>query len=153
MPDLLLELFSEEIPARMQRRAADDLKSLVTNALVDAGLTYEGAKAFATPRRLALHIAGLPVASQATREERKGPRVGSPAQALEGFLRGAGLSSIEEATIQSDPKKGEFYIAVIEKPGRPAEKIIADVMPGIIRNFPGPSPCAGAQARCAGCAR
>lgn len=138
MPDLLLELFSEEIPARMQRRAADDLKSLVTNALVDAGLTYEGAKAFATPRRLALHIAGLPVASQATREERKGPRVGSPAQALEGFLRGAGLSSIEEATIQSDPKKGEFYIAVIEKPGRPAEKIIADVMPGIIRNFPWP---------------
>ncbi len=138
MPDLLLELFSEEIPARMQRRAADDLKSLVTNALVEAGLTYEGAKAFATPRRLALHIAGLPVASKATREERKGPRVGSPAQALEGFLRGAGLSSIEEATIQSDPKKGEFYIAVIEKPGRPAEEIIADVMPGIIRNFPWP---------------
>ncbi|MFN3497673.1 MAG: glycine--tRNA ligase subunit beta, partial [Pannonibacter indicus] len=138
MPDLLLELFSEEIPARMQRRAADDLKSLVTNALVEAGLTYEGAKAFATPRRLALHIAGLPVASKATREERKGPRVGSPAQALEGFLRGAGLSSIEEATIQSDPKKGEFYIAVIEKPGRPAEQIIADVMPGIIRNFPWP---------------
>lgn len=138
MPDLLLELFSEEIPARMQRRAADDLKSLVTNALVEAGLTYEGAKAFATPRRLALHIAGLPVASKATREERKGPRVGSPAQALEGFLRGAGLSSIEEATIQSDPKKGEFYIAIIEKPGRPAEEIIADVMPGIIRNFPWP---------------
>ncbi|CUA94989.1 glycine--tRNA ligase subunit beta [Pannonibacter indicus] len=138
MPDLLLELFSEEIPARMQRRAADDLKSLVTNALVEAGLTYEGAKAFATPRRLALHIAGLPVASKATREERKGPRVGSPAQALEGFLRGAGLSSIEEATIQSDPKKGEFYIAVIEKPGRPAEQIIAEVMPGIIRNFPWP---------------
>ncbi|MEH0073718.1 glycine--tRNA ligase subunit beta [Pannonibacter sp. Pt2] len=138
MPDLLLELFSEEIPARMQRRAADDLKSLVTNALVEAGLTYEGAKAFATPRRIALHIAGLPVASQATREERKGPRVGSPAQALEGFLRGAGLSSIEEATIQSDPKKGEFYIAIIEKPGRPAEEIIADVMPGIIRNFPWP---------------
>ncbi len=138
MPDLLLELFSEEIPARMQRRAADDLKSLVTNALVEAGLTYEGAKAFATPRRLALHIAGLPVASKATREERKGPRVGSPAQALEGFLRGAGLSSIEEATIQSDPKKGEFYIAVIEKLGRPAEEIIADVMPGIIRNFPWP---------------
>ena len=138
MPDLLLELFSEEIPARMQRRAADDLKSLVTNTLVEAGLTYEGAKAFATPRRLALHIAGLPVASKATREERKGPRVGSPAQALEGFLRGAGLASIEEATIQSDPKKGEFYIAVIEKPGRPAEQIIAEAMPGIIRNFPWP---------------
>ena len=84
MPDLLLELFSEEIPARMQRRAADNLKSLVTNALVDAGLTYEGAKAFVTPRRLALHVAGLPAASKATREERKGPRVGAPEKALEG---------------------------------------------------------------------
>lgn len=78
MPDLLLELFSEEIPARMQRKAAEDLKSLVTNALVDAGLPYEGAKAFATPRRLALHVAGVPAGSAATREERKGPRVGSP---------------------------------------------------------------------------
>ncbi|MBD8893068.1 glycine--tRNA ligase subunit beta [Roseibium litorale] len=138
MPDLLLELFSEEIPARMQRRAAEDLKSLVTNALVDAGLPYEGAKAFATPRRLALHVAGVPAASSATREERKGPRVGSPEKAIEGFLRGAGLSSLDEATIQADPKKGEFYVAVIEKPGRPAIDIIADFMPGIIRNFPWP---------------
>lgn len=138
MPDLLLELFSEEIPARMQRRAAEDLKSLVTNALVDAGLPYEGAKAFATPRRLALHVAGVPAASSATREERKGPRVGSPEKAIEGFLRGAGLSSLDEASIQSDPKKGEFYVAVIEKPGRPAIDIIADFMPGIIRNFPWP---------------
>lgn len=138
MPDLLLELFSEEIPARMQRRAAEDLKSLVTNALVDAGLHYEGAKAFATPRRLALHVAGVPAASSATREERKGPRVGSPEKAIEGFLRGAGLASLDEATIQADPKKGEFYVAVIEKPGRPAIDIIADFMPGIIRNFPWP---------------
>ena len=136
MPDLLLELFSEEIPARMQRRAADDLKSLVTNALVDAGLPYEGAKAFATPRRLALHVAGIPKASAATREERKGPRVGSPEKAVEGFLRGAGLASVEEAQIQNDPKKGDFYVAVIEKPGRPAIDIIAEFMPGIIRGFP-----------------
>ncbi|MFD1695220.1 glycine--tRNA ligase subunit beta [Roseibium aestuarii] len=138
MPDLLLELFSEEIPARMQRRAAEDLKSLVTNALVEAGLPYEGAKAFATPRRLTLHVAGVPAASSATREERKGPRVGSPEKALEGFLRGAGLNSIDEATIQSDPKKGDFYVAVIEKPGRSAIEVLSDVMPGIIRNFPWP---------------
>ncbi|MBD8877934.1 glycine--tRNA ligase subunit beta [Roseibium polysiphoniae] len=138
MPDLLLELFSEEIPARMQRRAAEDLKSLVTNALVDAGLPYEGAKGFATPRRLVLHVAGVPAASAATREERKGPRVGSPDKAVEGFLRGAGLSSIDEATIQSDPKKGEFYVAVIEKPGRQAIDIIAEFMPGLIKGFPWP---------------
>ncbi|PVB63018.1 glycine--tRNA ligase subunit beta [Labrenzia sp. 011] len=138
MPDLLLELFSEEIPARMQRKAAEDLKSLVTNALVEAGLPYEGAKAFATPRRLALHVAGVPVGSAATREERKGPRVGSPEKAVEGFLRGAGLSSVDEATIQNDPKKGDFYVAVIEKPGRPAIDIIAGFMPEILRNFPWP---------------
>lgn len=138
MPDLLLELFSEEIPARMQRRAAEDLKSLVTNALVDAGLTYEGAKAFVTPRRLALQVAGLPTGSNATREERKGPRVGAPEKAVQGFLRGAGLDSIDDAEIQSDPKKGEFYVAVIEKPGRDTTDIVADVMPGIIRNFPWP---------------
>lgn len=138
MPDLLLELFSEEIPARMQRRAAEDLKSLVTNALVDAGVTYEGAKAFSTPRRLTLHIAGLTAGSKPTREERKGPRVGSPEKALEGFLRGAGLASIDEAQIVSDPKKGDFYVAVIEKPGRATADIIAEAMPGIIRNFPWP---------------
>ncbi len=138
MPDLLLELFSEEIPARMQRKAAEDLKTLVTNALVDAGLPYEGAKAFATPRRLALHVAGVPVGSTATREERKGPRVGAPEKAVEGFLRGAGLASIEEAGIKNDPKKGDFYVAVIEKPGRTAIDIIADFMPGILRGFPWP---------------
>lgn len=138
MPDLLLEFFSEEIPARMQRRAAEDLKSLVTNALVDAGLPYEGAKAYFTPRRLALHVAGVPAGSAATREERKGPRVGAPEKAVEGFLRGAGLVSIDEATIQTDPKKGDFYVAVIEKPGRDAKDIIAGFMPGIVRNFPWP---------------
>lgn len=138
MPDLLLELFSEEIPARMQRKAAEDLKTLVTNALVDAGLPYEGAKAFATPRRLALHVAGVPAGSAATREERKGPRVGAPDKAVEGFLRGAGLASVEEASIQNDPKKGDFYVAVIEKPGRSAIDIIAEFMPGILRGFPWP---------------
>ncbi|MEQ9688169.1 MAG: glycine--tRNA ligase subunit beta, partial [Bauldia litoralis] len=105
MPDLLLELFSEEIPARMQRKAADDLRKLVTDALVEAGLVYEGARAFATPRRLALTVHGLPARSPDTREERKGPRVGAPDKAIEGFLRGAGLSSIEQATIQ-ETKKG-----------------------------------------------
>ena len=138
MPDLLLELFSEEIPARMQRRAAEDLKSLVTAALVDQGLPYEGAKAFWTPRRLALQVAGLPVASAPTREERKGPRIGAPEKALEGFLRGAGLTSIDQATIQNDPKKGDFYVAIIEKPGRSALDIIAQFMPELIRAFPWP---------------
>jgi glycyl-tRNA synthetase beta chain len=106
MPDLLLELFSEEIPARMQRRAAEDLKKLITGGLVDAGLTYEGARAFATPRRLTLSITGLLASSPDISEERKGPRVGVPEQALQGFLRSAGLSSIDEATIQS--QKGRF---------------------------------------------
>ena len=137
MPDLLLELFSEEIPARMQRRAADDLRRLVTDALVNAGLVYEGAKAFATPRRLALTVHGVPPRSPDQREERKGPRVGAPEKAIEGFLRGAGLETIEQATVQQD-KKGDFYVALIEKPGRPAPEVIAEFMPGIIRSFPWP---------------
>ncbi|KFG69773.1 glycine--tRNA ligase subunit beta [Microvirga sp. BSC39] len=138
MPDLLLELFSEEIPARMQRRAAEDLKKLVTDALVERGFLYEGAKAFATPRRLALHIAGLPVKGQDVREERKGPRVGSPEAAIQGFLKGAGLASIDQAKIESDPKKGEFYVAVIEKPGRSTPDVLAEILPNIVKNFPWP---------------
>src|SRR5918994_889018 len=138
MPDLLLELFSEEIPARMQRRAAEDLRKLVTDALVERGFAYEGAKAFATPRRLALHVAGLPVKGQDVREERKGPRVGSPEAAVHGFLKGAGLSSIDQAKIESDPKKGEFYVAVIEKPGRSTPDVLAEILPGIVKNFPWP---------------
>ena len=137
MPDLLLELFSEEIPARMQRRAAEDLQKLVTQALVDAGLVYEGAKAFATPRRLALTVHGLPARSPDQREERKGPRVGAPEKAVEGFLKSAGLSSIDQATVQAD-KKGDFYVAVIEKPGRAAPEVIAEVLPNILRTFPWP---------------
>jgi len=138
MPDLLLELFSEEIPARMQRRAAEDLKKLVTDALVERGFLYEGAQAFATPRRLALTIMGLPVKGQDVREERKGPRVGSPDAAIQGFLKGAGLASIDQAKIESDPKKGEFYVAVIEKPGRATTDVLAEILPQIVRNFPWP---------------
>ncbi|WP_414831884.1 glycine--tRNA ligase subunit beta [Afifella sp. YEN Y35] len=138
MPDLLIELFSEEIPARMQARAAEDLKRLVTDGLVEAGLTYEGAKGFATPRRLALTVHGVTARSADVKEERKGPRVGAPEKALEGFLRSAGLASIDDAKIESDPKKGDFYVAVIEKPGRAAEEIVAELLPQVIRNFPWP---------------
>ncbi|KQW80174.1 glycine--tRNA ligase subunit beta [Devosia sp. Root413D1] len=138
MPELLVELFSEEIPARMQRKAAEDLKKAVTNALVDAGLVYEGAKAFVTPRRLALTVTGLPARSPDTREERKGPRVGSPQQAIDGFLKAAGLGSIEEAKIEADPKKGEFYVAHIKKKGAEATDILATLLPKVITGFDWP---------------
>ena len=138
MPDLLLELRSEEIPARMQRKAAGDLKKLVTDALVEAGLTYEGAREYWTPRRLTLDIRGLNARSSDVREDIKGPATSAPEQAIQGFLRKAGLASVSEAHVHSDPKKGDFYVAHLVKPGRPADDIIADVMPGIIRNFPWP---------------
>ena len=138
MPDLLLELFSEEIPARMQRQAADDLKRLVTNALVAADVTYEGAQGFATPRRLALHIVGLAEAQPHRREERKGPRVDAPEGAIQGFLKSAGLARIEDARIEKDAKKGEFYVAVIERPGRPTRELLAEILPAIMRAFPWP---------------
>jgi glycyl-tRNA synthetase beta chain len=150
MPDLLLELFSEEIPARMQRKAADDLRKLVTDALVERGLVYEGAKAFATPRRLALHIAGLPVRGSAIREERKGPRVGAPDAAVQGFLKAAGLASLDQATIVSDPKKGDSYVAIIEKPGQETVAAIAEVVPAVIRSFPWPKSMRWGQASAAG---
>ncbi|OPF97194.1 glycine--tRNA ligase subunit beta [Rhodopseudomonas palustris] len=138
MPDLLIELFSEEIPARMQAKAADDLKGLVTNGLVDAGLTYESAGAFATPRRLALTVHGLNTRSPDIREEKKGPRTDAPAGAIQGFLRGAGLDDIAKARVVSDPKKGDFYVADLVKPGRTAEAIIAELMPQVVRGFPWP---------------
>ncbi len=138
MPELLFELFSEEIPARFQAKAADDLKKLVTDALVDSGLTYESAASFSTPRRLTLSVTGLPAASPDTREEKKGPRVGSPDKAIEGFLRGAGLSSIDQARIDTDPKKGAFYVAVIEKKGRATAEILKTVLPETITGFPWP---------------
>jgi glycyl-tRNA synthetase beta chain len=138
MPDLLFELFSEEIPARMQARAADDLRKMVTDRLVDAGLVYEGAKAFATPRRLALFVQGIPGKQPDLKEEKKGPRVGAPAGAIQGFLKGAGLSSLDEAIVQKDPKKGDFYVALIEKAGRPAIEVLSEVLPLIVRTFPWP---------------
>jgi len=136
MPDLLIELFSEEIPARMQTRAAEDLKKLVTDGLVENGLTYAGAAAFSTPRRLTLTVSGLLDASPATREERRGPKVDAPEKAIEGFLRGAGVSR-EQCEARED-KKGTFLYAVIEKPGRPAAEIVAEVLEAAIRNFPWP---------------
>ena len=138
MPDLLLELFSEEIPARMQRQAAEDLKRLVTGALVERNLLYEGAQSFVTPRRLTLHVVGLPAAQPDLREERKGPRVGAPDAAVQGFLKSAGLSRIEDARVETDPKKGQFYVALIEKPGRDTKDAIAEIVPPIIRAFPWP---------------
>ena len=138
MPDLLFEVFSEEIPARMQAQAAEDLRKLVTQALVDRGLTYEGAASFATPRRLALHIAGLPTQQPDVREEKKGPRVGAPDAAVQGFLKSAGLTSLDQATIESDPKKGEFYVAIVEKKGGATIDVLAEVLPAVLKNFPWP---------------
>jgi len=136
MPNLLIELFSEEIPARMQAGAAENLKTLVTNGLLEAGLTYSGAKAFSTPRRLALAVEGVSAESPTVREERKGPKVGAPEKAIEGFLRGAGISrgDLEER----ETPKGAIYFATIEKEGRAAEAIIAETLEATIRNFPWP---------------
>jgi len=137
MPDLLLELFSEEIPARMQAKAADDLRRMVTDKLVSEGLVYDGAKAFATPRRLALTVHGIPARQPDLKEERRGPRVGGAEPAIQGFLKATGLASLSEAKIQKD-KKGDFYIALIEKPGRATLDVLADMLPVIVRIFPWP---------------
>ncbi len=136
MPDLLLELFSEEIPARMQGKAADDLKKLVTDGLVEAGLTYASAGAFSTPRRLTLTIEGLSIESPTLTEERKGPRADAPEKALEGFLRSTGLT--KDQLELRDEKKGQVYFAKVTKAGRPAAEIIAELGPAVIRNFPWP---------------
>ena len=136
MPDLLIELFSEEIPARMQPRAREDLKRLATQGLVDAGLTYAHAAAFSTPRRLTLALEGLAAASMPVREERKGPKTDAPEQAIEGFLRATGLAR-EALEVRAD-KKGEVYFAIMERPGRPAADIVAEVLEGVIRTFPWP---------------
>src|SRR5262244_1767863 len=138
MPDLLIELLSEEIPARMQARAADDLEKLVTDKLIAAGLLYEGAKAFVTPRRLALAVAGVPARQPDVKEEKRGPRVGAPAGAIQGFLKATGLASIDQAKVERDPKKGDFYVAVIEKKGRPAIEVIAEIVPEVVKSFPWP---------------
>ncbi|PCJ69378.1 MAG: glycine--tRNA ligase subunit beta [Rhodobiaceae bacterium] len=136
MPDLLLELFSEEIPARMQARAADDLKKLVTDALAKEDVFGEAAKAFATPRRLTLVISGLPVRQQDRKDERKGPRVGAPEKAMAGFLKSTGLT-LEQCETRED-KKGEYYVAVIEKAGHGTDELIAEIVPKLVRNFPWP---------------
>ncbi|KZD23111.1 glycine--tRNA ligase subunit beta [Tardiphaga robiniae] len=137
MPDLLLELFSEEIPARMQAKAAEDLRRMVTDRLVAEGLVYEGAKAFATPRRLTLTVHGIPARQSDLKQERKGPRVGGAEAAIQGFLKATGLNSLDEAKIQRDPK-GDFYIALTEKPGKPTVDVLAEILPIIIRTFPWP---------------
>ena len=137
MSELLLELFSEEIPARMQKRAGEDLVRLVTDALKEAGVEGKNARAYTTPRRLALVIDDLPEKTPDVKEERKGPKVGAPDQAIQGFLRAAGLSSIDEATVQED-KKGAFYVAVTEKKGRATADVIAEIVPAVVRAFPWP---------------
>jgi len=136
VPQLLLELFSEEIPARMQAQAARDLERLMVGALTDRGYTTEGARSFATPRRLTLVVEGLPAAQADVREERKGPRVDAPDQAIQGFLRSTGLTR-EQLKVQKDPK-GDFYLAITERKGRPTPAVIAEVLPEIVRTFPWP---------------
>ena len=137
MPDLLIELFSEEIPARMQAKARDDLRKLVTDGLVEAGLTYASAGAFSTPRRLTLTLDGLTGESRPVREERKGPRADAPAAALDGFLRSTGLS-LDQLERREDKKGGVTLFAVLQKPGRPAAEIVAEVLETTIRTFPWP---------------
>ncbi len=138
MSELLLELLSEEIPARMQARASDDLKRLIVDGLKARGLDVGEARSFATPRRLTLVIEGVPAKSPAISEEKKGPRVGAPDQAVQGFLKSAGLASIEDATVVKDEKKGDFYVAKIEKPGRASAEIIAEAIVEVAAKFPWP---------------
>jgi glycyl-tRNA synthetase beta chain len=138
MPDLLLELFSEEIPARMQRQAAEDLKRLVTKALLDAELHYGGAQSFVTPRRLTLHVVGLPSKQPDYSEEKRGPRVGAPSAAIQGFLKAAGLMRIEDTFVIDDAKKGSFHVARVHKTGRHIQDVVAEIIPVIIRSFPWP---------------
>ncbi len=138
MAELLLEIFCEEIPSGMQARAGDDLARLVSDGLKEAGLEFGDVKNFAGARRLTLVIDGLPEKSADISDERKGPRVGSPDKAIEGFLRAAGLKSVDEAEIVSDEKKGDFYVARIEKKGRATSDVIAELIPNVIRQFPWP---------------
>ena len=137
MAELLLELFSEEIPARMQMRAAEDLARLLGDGLKGAGLSFDTVRSFATPRRLAVVVDGLPARSPDVSEEKKGPRVGAPDAAVQGFLKSAGLKSLEQAEIRAD-KKGDFYVALIERPGRATPEVVAEIVPEIVRNFPWP---------------
>ncbi|MEZ5961919.1 MAG: glycine--tRNA ligase subunit beta [Hyphomonadaceae bacterium] len=137
MPQLLLELFSEEIPARMQKRAEEDLAKLFGEKLKAAGLDAKAIKTFSAPRRLGLFVDDLPAKAADVNEEKKGPRVGSPDQAIQGFLKGAGLKSIDQAQIVED-KKGSFYVARIERAGRATPAIVQEIIPEIVRGFPWP---------------
>jgi glycyl-tRNA synthetase beta chain len=135
--ELLLELFSEEIPARMQARAADDLKRLVTDKLKAAGLAFTRADSYATPRRLALVVDGLPTSQPDGKEEKKGPRVGSPQQAIDGFLKGAGLTALDQCE-QRDTGKGVFYFAVIEKKGGATSAVLELAVGAVLQEMPWP---------------
>jgi glycyl-tRNA synthetase beta chain len=137
MAELLLELFSEEIPARMQPRAREDLARLLAGKLSEAGLEYKEIKTFATPRRLTAVVEGLPARSPDVREERKGPRIDAPEATIKGFLKSAGLNSVDQAQ-KRDDKKGAYYVALIEKRGRPTAEVVAEIVPDIVRNFPWP---------------
>jgi len=137
MAELLLELFSEEIPARMQGRAREDLARLLGDKLEGAGLEFSSIKTFATPRRLTALVDRLPARSPDIREERKGPRVDAPESALKGFLKSAGLASVDQAE-KRDDKKGAYYVALIEKPGRACAEVVAEIVPEIVRSFPWP---------------
>jgi len=136
MPELLLELFSEEIPARMQAGAARDLERLMVGALSDRGLLFEGIKAFSGPRRLTLAIAGLPAKQKDVREELKGPKTEAPAAAIEGFLKKTGLTR-EQLKVESTPK-GDVYIALIEREGRETAAVLAEIIPEIMAKLPWP---------------
>jgi glycyl-tRNA synthetase beta chain len=137
MPDLLLELFSEEIPARMQARAGEDLARMMTDALTQAGLAISSSRFSYGPRRIAYTAEDLPAHSAPTIEERKGPRVGAPEKSVEGFLRAVGVASIDLCQVVKDPK-GDYYLARTEKAGRPAASIVAEAVPAIVRKFPWP---------------
>ncbi|MFN3835884.1 MAG: glycine--tRNA ligase subunit beta, partial [Glycocaulis sp.] len=148
MAQLLIELFCEEIPARMQARAEEDLARLMGEAFKAAGLGLESLTTFSGPRRIGLVAEGVPARTADVREERKGPRVGSPDKAVEGFLRGAGLESLDQCRIDNTPK-GDFYVAVIEKPGRDAGEVIAEALEAAIRNFPWPKSMKFGEGECA----
>ena len=132
MADFLLELACEEIPARMQPKAKEDLARLFADGLAKAGLSAAAIETFATPRRLSLIATGLPLATSAVSEETKGPKVGAPPQALEGFLRKVGLTA-EQLT-----ERDGVYFAIVEKPGRDTAEVLAESIPAIIRTFPWP---------------
>ena len=137
MAELLLELFSEEIPARMQARAREDLARLLGNALGEAGLEFNEIKTFATPRRLTTVVEGLPARSPDIREERKGPRIDAPDAAIKGFLKSTGLASADQAE-RRDDKKGAYYVALLERPGRATAEVIAEIMLELVKSFPWP---------------